>query len=399
MSKVKDIAVNYVHDNTSNIGSPYKTVHNATLVTKNSRGNHELRHQATVSYYTTSSQLRNSSKTGDVVIPRQSRVIDTTRWGRNTGNRTDQPKTYSSTSGKHKPIMYVRSIHPMHIDLRTHVRRKIEEGIDIGVIPINQHPFKYLHSPPECDFGPTSDSFNLLILVKSSNHHVVIRDSIRKSWGNLTNIMNVKVMFLIAYKQSTQTDIDKEATSSSDIIQEDFIDAYKNNTLKTIMGFNWAVEKCSQADLLFFVDDDHIIRIANVMAYLRTFNRNQIKKTYVGFRIEKPQVDRRDGSPWGMSNYDFSHVLWPAYLRGGAFVVSSEIANRFVIAFPYVKLLSVDDSYLGIVADKLGMLPQHDQRFKMDKVNLTVCPDYFVYNDYKTPQEIKSAWKTISLGT
>ncbi|XP_021375533.1 beta-1,3-galactosyltransferase brn-like [Mizuhopecten yessoensis] len=284
----------------------------------------------------------------------------------------------------------------MHIDLKTHVRRKIEEGVDIEVLPINPHPFNYIHSPPECDFEATSDSFNLIILVKSSVQHFALRDGIRKTWGNVTSFSNVQVVFLVAFKQSAQTDIDNEAARFSDIIQENFTDAYKNNTLKTIMGFNWPVDRCSQADVLFFVDDDHIVRITNVIAYLRTFNKIEMKKLYAGFRIDKPSVDRRDGSPWSMSNYDFSHVLWPAYLRGGAFIVSSEIALRFVIAFPYVKLLSVDDSYLGIVADKLGMLPQHDRRFKMDKVNITVCPDYFVYNDYKDPQEIKSVWKTIS---
>lgn len=341
----------------------------------------------------TASKFENSSKSEGGKIISHPKVIDTTRKSQRNQTRLN---VYTASSGKVRPVMYVRSIHPMHIDLKTHVRRKIEEGIDIDVIPINAHPFKYIHSPSECDFEPTTDSFNLVFLVKSSVRNFPIRDSIRKTWGNVTDIKNVKVMFLIAYQETAQADIDKEASLSSDIIQENFIDAYKNNTLKTIMGFNWAVEKCSQSDVLFFVDDDHLVHIRNVMAYLRTFNRIQMKKLYAGFRIEKPEVDRRDGSPWGMSNYDFSHILWPAYLRGGAFVISSEIAHRYVIGFPFVKLLSVDDSYLGIVADKLGILPQHEHRFKMDKLNLTSCPDYFVYNDYKNPQEIKSAWRTIS---
>lgn len=329
-------------------------------------------------------------------IPKGAKVVDTTGWARNNnGSKSNRPKVYSSLAGKLRPVLYVRSIHPMHIDLTAHVRKKIEEGIDIPVLPINPHPFKYINSPQNCEFEPTQ-TFNLLILVKSSSQNSALRNSIRTTWGNVKDLSNIKLVFLVAFNQDLQAEINKEAANCSDVIQEDFRDSYKNNTLKTIMGFNWAVEKCYDSDLLFFVDDDHFVRLKNLIEYLKNIDRLKMQKLYVGFRVEKPPVDRKDGSPWGLSNYEFSHILWPAYLRGGAFVVSTVIAHRFTIAFPYVKYLSVDDSFLGIVADKLSMLPQHDFRFKQDRSNMTSHPDYFVYNDYKDPQEVISVWQTIS---
>jgi hypothetical protein len=45
------------------------------------------------------------------------------------------------------------------------------------------------------------------------------------------------------------------------------------------------------------------------------------------------------------------------YLAGGAYFVSMALARKFNLAFPYVKPLHIDDTYLGIVARKLGIRP------------------------------------------
>jgi hypothetical protein len=44
---------------------------------------------------------------------------------------------------------------------------------------------------------------------------------------------------------------------------------------------------------------------------------------------------------------------YPSYLAGGAILASIDIVRKFNIAFPYVKHLYIDDTYLGVVAKLL----------------------------------------------
>jgi hypothetical protein len=78
-----------------------------------------------------------------------------------------------------------------------------------------------------------------------------------------------KIVFLLGYSSTIQTIVDKENERFHDIVQEDFIDAYKNNTLKTIMAFNWAVLACPGTKYLLFIDNDYFVNVNAITEYLK----------------------------------------------------------------------------------------------------------------------------------
>jgi hypothetical protein len=66
-----------------------------------------------------------------------------------------------------------------------------------------------------------------------------------------------------------QKDIEKEQQRYGDIVQADFIDSYFNNTIKTMMGFKWAVTFCPNSKFYMFSDDDMYISTKNVLWFIR----------------------------------------------------------------------------------------------------------------------------------
>ncbi|XP_060068499.1 beta-1,3-galactosyltransferase brn-like [Ylistrum balloti] len=242
-----------------------------------------------------------------------------------------------------------------------------------------------------------TENITLLILVKSSVKNVFLRDAIRNTWGaDLSK--NIVLRFMLGFSVSHAEQTKLEDETYQDVIVENFVDTYANNTLKTIMGFNWAVNECPTARAILFIDEDHLPRIDNIMDFLRSFNPEQLDSLFCGIQIIMARAIRRKHR-WSVPENVYEHKHWPPYLRGGSYVVSQKIAKRFTLAFPFVKYIHIDDSYLGIVALKLGIIPRHDHRFQTNQNQLTKFKKQFVYNDYKNPGVLKNAWKMIKATT
>lgn len=112
----------------------------------------------------------------------------------------------------------------------------------------------------------------LLIMVKSKVDHFEERQVVRKTWGHhhqlLLDSMVIRRVFLLGTPkpiQATYSSIDdpqhrptyldnknlsrrvrEEHARYGDLLQQDFYDAYHNNTLQTQMGLEWANDYCPQ---------------------------------------------------------------------------------------------------------------------------------------------------------
>lgn len=270
--------------------------------------------------------------------------------------------------------------YPLPVALLPYVMDKIVNGTEIPFKRKYTHNYTYLHKPPNCKFYSKKGS-RLLILVKSAAQNWYRRHTVRTTWAKLHPGI-IKVVFLIAQNKSVQSMIDYEADFYKDIVQQDFQDAYFNNTLKTIMAFNWAIESCPEAHYFLFVDDDHFVNIPGLVQFLKGLSHEIQINLFVGFLIACGEPERTVTSKWRISNENYPFDLWPPYLAGGAFVTSFSVARKFQIAFPYVKPIAIDDAYLGIVAKKLSIRP-------MDSVHFhTTGPyasyEYFIHGQFKS---------------
>ncbi|XP_069102813.1 lactosylceramide 1,3-N-acetyl-beta-D-glucosaminyltransferase-like isoform X2 [Argopecten irradians] len=161
-------------------------------------------------------------------------------------------------------------------------------------------------------------------------------------------------------EEEVQVFIDYEARKFRDIVQENFRDSYRNNTYKTIMGYNWAMEFCPTASYLLFIDDDVLVDTDSFIKHIDDISdqpRHIIDNLYMGLLIPCGVPYRDNRSKWYISKDEYPYDFWPPYLAGGAFLMSHVSALKFQLAIPYVEPVSIDDSYLGIVAKKLGIRP------------------------------------------
>lgn len=271
----------------------------------------------------------------------------------------NQPKTFLSY--KHNFSF------PLDIDIAYLVNEKIQFNISIPHEAINPHPFRYMNLPHSCDFrfrkSFWTENDTILVLVKSSASHYALRAAIRSIWKTVDD-PGIKKVFLLGYDGINQSQINEESQNHGDIVQEDFKDAYRNNTFKTIMGYNWAIQFCSKVKFLFFMDDDYYLKLSDLASYLRKIPEENRHSIYIG-SLSKAGVPYRDkNTRWYVSAEEYPFDLYPPYIGGGAYVVSYDVALRFHLAFPFIKYIPIDDAYLGIVARKLMIKPRRDIKFQ-----------------------------------
>ena len=228
---------------------------------------------------------------------------------------------------------------------KTQVSRKYPFKIQFKIIFYrNPHDYSYLTNPEHsvCSQSPVS----LLILVTSGLHHHDRRSAIRDTWGSQINLVlkvkihlhfviltlqekhSAKIIFLMGTTTTTdsdlETDLAEEIAENNDVVREDFLDTYKNLTLKTLAGIKWADQYCSQADFVMKTDDDMYVNLDNIMAYLhREFGDGSSEKVITGCVKNDPNGPHRPLSAGGQPApaLPFKSVH-PLFMAGAGYVIS-----------------------------------------------------------------------------
>lgn len=273
----------------------------------------------------------------------------------------EEVQFYSKYNNTNRYLFYGMNFsYPLHINLLKFVSAAISHNKPVPYEPINTHPFRYLHKPTKCAFpvDPNGNK-NILIMVKSFVGNFELRQAIRSVWKKIGD-SHIKRVFTLGYRDTNQSAVHVESSKYKDIIQENFIDAYLNNTFKIIMSFNWVVQFCPAADLVFFVDDDYYVKERKLAGYLRSLKRK--KDLFLG-RLVIHAPPYRGKEKWRLTYQQYPYNRFPPYLSGGAFVATFDVVQKFAFAFPYVKYMGLDDVYLGIVAKKLSVIPRNETYF------------------------------------
>ncbi|CAC5367105.1 BRN [Mytilus coruscus] len=281
--------------------------------------------------------------------------------------------------------------YPLEIDM-IKLSRDISSNITRDEVTIiNPHPFSYTILPKhKCNFIVRAN-WTIIIIVKSDIRNVDRRQVIRNTWGNTGNSSDVSVVFMLGVGD---VPLSAEETKYNDIIQENFIDTYRNNTIKTIMGFNWAVKYCPTANFLFLVDDDYFVNVANLMTLPQRCKNKQ--NVYLGSITSKAIPYRDQDSKWYTTWEEYPYDKWPPYIMGGAYLVSMKTARQFQMIFPYVKPIHMDDVFLGIVSHKLNIRPIGAPLFyDGKKKGHRIAGGSVASHGYENSVDVYRAWKQL----
>ncbi|RZF38003.1 hypothetical protein LSTR_LSTR006402 [Laodelphax striatellus] len=313
--------------------------------------------------------------------------------------------------------------------------------------PINEYNFSYLYNAKgKCSMAD-KEKIRLVILVKSAIKHFKRRLVIRHSWGYESRFSDVAIrtVFILGVgtDEKLQHKVDQENETFGDIVQANFTDTYYNNTIKTMMGFKWAVLNCPNAMFYFFSDDDMYVSTKNILRFVRnptnypaylqqaivSLNSSHdlprsnnhidkeallVKEDRISNRKLQQVLDyqlpenvslysgyvffssplRHLTSKWYVSLEEYPFHMWPPYVAAGAYVVSHEALLDMYYGSFFTKHFRFDDVYLGIVAKKMDVEPFHCPEFYFYKKNY-IKDDYkyvIASHGYDNPEELLAIW-------
>eukprot|EP00058_Branchiostoma_floridae_P022134 XP_002607624.1 hypothetical protein BRAFLDRAFT_123960 [Branchiostoma floridae] len=232
---------------------------------------------------------------------------------------------------------------------------------------INPHNFNFIiNNPDKCGNGDVL----LLILVTTTPQGQVQRETIRKTWGNESNIPGVifKTVFAIGHTDdaATQAALVEENDKFKDIIQEDFVDSYHNLTLKTVMCWKWAFQYCPQARFIMKADDDTFVNIFSIARHLIGLHKAHVRRHVTGWVYVDTKPIRDPMSQWNkwyVKYEDYPRDSYPKYPCGFAYVISNDITKVLYETSETIKYLFLEDAFLGLCMEKLGIEPVHHGGF------------------------------------
>lgn len=244
----------------------------------------------------------------------------------------------------------------------------VNESLTVVRDKSDAHPYNYLiNNKDKCQ----NENVLLLLFVKTSPENRRRRDAIRRTWGNEEYIRsqynaNLKVMFALgvdkdpAKRSLLQKQLESESKVYNDLVQQDFLDTFHNLTLKFLLQFGWVNAYCPNAKFMMTADDDIFVHTPNLVSYLKGLDRIGVQDFWIG-RVHRgsPPIRNRN-SKYYVPHEMYQWSSYPDYTAGAAYVVSRDVAAKVYEASQTLNTsLYIDDVFMGLCANKMGVVPQY----------------------------------------
>ncbi|XP_073928096.1 UDP-GlcNAc:betaGal beta-1,3-N-acetylglucosaminyltransferase 7 isoform X1 [Castor canadensis] len=226
-----------------------------------------------------------------------------------------------------------------------------------------------MNHPEKCGGGDVY----LLIVVKSVITQHDRREAIRQTWGREWETAGggrgaVRTLFLLgtASKQEERTHYQQllayEDRLYGDILQWDFLDSFFNLTLKEIHFLKWLDIYCPSVPFVFKGDDDVFVNPTNLLEFLA--DRQPQENLFVGDILQHARPIRRKDNKYYIPTVLYSKTSYPPYAGGGGFLMAGSLARRLRHACDTLELYPIDDVFLGMCLEVLGVQPTAHEGFK-----------------------------------
>jgi len=267
-------------------------------------------------------------------------------------------KTNSSASAKSAPIPEHSTKDPM--DVYSDMGGIAINQSDAST-PVNPHPFNFTLNPENtCDVGPSSELF-LLVYVHTRPGSIKQRELIRSTWGDVRNYypITVRRIFVMGLPDSeyVQDAVNLESNLYHDIVQENFLDTYRNLTYKAVGALRWVKDYCSNAKFVLKTDDDAFVNMHVLLDLLVSKHKSGVygPRSLVcnaWYSEAVPRVGK-----WAVTLAQRKHPTWPTFCQGLAYIMTPRVAAELYNASFDVPFLWMDDVCVtGFLAKKVGIV-------------------------------------------
>lgn len=219
------------------------------------------------------------------------------------------------------------------------------------------YPSNVMRIPPK-GYEDNPDLEKVLSRLKNDK----VFQKIEETENNAHDDNDYKLVFLLglpgrANYTENQGKIFDEASKYGDIFQEGFIDSYNNLTLKSIMMLKWITNKCrDNVRYILKTDDDMYINVPNLLQNLRNRSKEFDHKVSNGKKVKeylligdlicgaRPVHD--SNNKWFSPRYMYGGRVYPKYLSGTGYVLSSAAAQTLYEAALRTYYFHLEDIYI-----------------------------------------------------
>ncbi|XP_054766645.2 uncharacterized protein LOC129273609 [Lytechinus pictus] len=267
---------------------------------------------------------------------------------------------------------------------------------------VHDHP-KYCYN----DQG-REDKIFILNLVSSLPRHFEARQAIRETWGSQDEILGekVKTLFVMGLTQRDTEEIQKqvqiEDDTNGDIIQAEFQESFGNLTLKVVMGLKWVTQNCPHATYIYKGDDDMFVNFPNIINYLKKERSSgkALKKYFMGSVLFRSVRITRKDSKYYVNEKFYSGRYFPPYCSGGGYIISTDVVPPMYEQALKTAFIPIDDAYQGILAKKVGVVPQYNGGFKNWGEKSDTCSlrreELMTIHGFKDPDAMHEVWRNFT---
>ncbi|XP_041443164.1 beta-1,3-galactosyltransferase 2 isoform X2 [Xenopus laevis] len=243
--------------------------------------------------------------------------------------------------------------------------------------PIITKPlYPYLiEEPSKCRGDPPF----LLLLIPSMPQDVLIRDVLRKTWANesLVPEISIKRIFLLGHSHNNDVEmaVRQESSTFHDIIQQDFLDTYRNLTIKTLMGIEWVSRLCPRVSYVMKVDSDMFFNPWFLVKQILQPEKPLKLGLFTGRVMSGASPNRNKKSKWYISYSDYSENGYATYCSGTGYVFSGGLAPLIYKQAMELSLLPFEDVFVGLCLKRIGLYISWPGRywFNIDRIKYNGC--------------------------
>lgn len=245
-----------------------------------------------------------------------------------------------------------------------------------AVPPAPDGPFAYiLNEDAKCAEGMQAPF--LVLLIATEARQVEARNAIRQTWGNESVVPALRLvrLFLLGRGQGElgalqQRALQAESRRHRDIVQQDFVDSYKNLTIKTLMGMNWVAAHCPGASYVMKTDSDVFVNTEYLVSKLLRPELPPRRNYFTGNNMRGFGPNRNQNSKWYMPPELYPGDKYPTFCSGTGYVFSGDLAGKIYRVSLRVRRLHLEDVYVGVCLARLGIEP-------------TPPPNAFLFNHWR----------------
>lgn len=238
---------------------------------------------------------------------------------------------------------------------------------------INPHDFSYIILENNTCHSRNGSVF-LVVVVCVAPANFKQRMTIRETWGSVVRTnTEIRLIFMIGHTLNTQiqTQIKNESSHYHDIVQENFLDSYRNLTLKSVAMLKWTFTYCPSAQYVLKADDDMFVNLEYLINVLK---HRRLKNTVIGMQIVGARPIQDKNSKWYTPPWMFNGSVYPNYCSGTSYVISCDSVQKLYNVSLETQFFWLEDIYItGICRTKANVNIFYDYGFTYDKPPATGC--------------------------